>query len=143
MPYLDQTGYEERFGAAELEQVLSTDDSLTLARAIADAQSIVDGYLAAVPARAFAVPLVSTPARISEITADLTRYELHAKKVTHEIKRRREQAIAFLEALVAGKQAIPELLPDAGAPATLVSGAEAFAEPRVFTTDSLTGYLGR
>lgn len=144
MPYLDQAGYEKRFGAEELEQVLATDESLDLAVAIADAESIVNGYLAAVPDRVFVVPLaVAIPSRIVELTADLARYELHAKKVTHEIKRRREQAIAFLENLVKGLVAIPELLPGGGQVPDVIGAMDVSAEPRVFDTCSLRQYVGR
>ncbi len=144
MPYLDQAGYEKRFGAEELEQVLATDETLDLATAIADAESIVNGYLAAVPDRVFVVPLaVAIPSRITELTADLARYELHAKKVTHEIKRRREQAIAFLENLVKGLVAIPELLPGGGQVPDVIGAMDVAAEPRVFDTCSLRQYVGR
>lgn len=144
MPYLTEDGYKERFGADELEQVLATDETVTLAAAIADAESIVNGYLAAVPDRVFAVPLASTvPSRIVELTADLARYEIHAKKVTHEIKRRRDQAIAFLENLVKGLVAIPELLPDGGAVPEPISGMTVDAADRVFTACSLRGFVGR
>ncbi len=145
MAYLDQDGYVKRFGAEELEQVLATDDSITLAVAIADAESIVNGYLAAVPDRAYVVPLplaVPTPARITELTADLARYEIHAKKVTHEIKRRRDQAIAFLENMVKGLVAIPELLPGGGQIPDNEGGIDVTAAPRVFDTCSLRGYVG-
>jgi len=144
MPYLDQAGYEKRFGAEELEQVLATDETLDLAVAIADAESIVNGYLAAVPDRVFVVPLVGTiPSRITELTADLARYEIHAKKVTHEIKRRRDQAIAFLENLVKGLVAIPELLPDGGQPVPVTGAMDVTAAPRVFDTCSLREFVGR
>lgn len=144
MPYLTEDGYKARFGAEELEQVLATDETITLAAAIADAESIVNGYLAAVPDRVFVVPLASTvPARIEELTADLARYEIHAKKVTHEIKRRRDQAIAFLENLVKGLVAIPELLPDGGAVPEPISGITIDAADRVFTACSLRGFVGR
>lgn len=139
MPYLTEDGYKERFGAEELEQVLASDDTVTLDRAIADAESIVDSYLAAVPGRVFVVPLAGTiPRRIAELTADLARYEIHAKKVTHEQKRRRNEAIAFLENLVKGLVAIPDLLPE-GATGTM----ELIAEERVFDACSLRGYVGR
>ena len=139
MPYLTEDGYKERFGAEELEQVLASDDTITLARAIADAESIVDGYLAAVPGRVFAVPLSGTaPRRIEELTADLARYEIHAKKVTHEQKRRRNEAIAFLENLVKGLVAIVDLIPEGPTAGTL----EVIAEERVFSSCSLRGYVG-
>lgn len=139
MPYLTEDGYKERFGAEELEQVLASDDTITLARAIADAESIVDGYLAAVPGRVFAVPLAGTvPRRIEELTADLARYEIHAKKVTHEQKRRRNEAIAFLENLVKGLVAIVDLIPEGPTAGTI----EVIAEERVFSSCSLRGYVG-
>lgn len=144
MAYLDEDGYRARFGGEELDQVLDTDPDLDLERAIADATSIVNGYLAAVPNRVFAVPLAGTvPSRIEELTADLARYEIHAKKVTLEMKRRRNEAIGFLENMVRGLVAIPELLPDAGAVPLAVAGMEVSAEPRVFTSCSLKGYVGR
>lgn len=144
MPYLTEDGYTERFGEKELEEVLATDDSLTLAAAIADAESIVNGYLAAVPDRTFVVPLaIAVPARIQELTADLARYEIHAKKATHEIKRRRNEAVRFLENLVKGLVAIPELLPGGGAVPEPTSGLTVDAQERVFTAGNLRGYVGR
>lgn len=140
MAYLDQPGYEARFGTAEAAQVIESAEGATLAMAIADAESIVDSYLVAIPNRTFAVPLQgTTPPRIVEITADLARYEIHAKKVTYEIKRRRNQAIAFLENLVKGLQAIPELAPVL----PVEGGMDVTAEPRVFTSCTLRGYVGR
>lgn len=143
MPYLDATGYAERFGEDELEEVIASSPPATLERAVADASSIVDSYLVMTPNRAFAVPLVSAtvPARIVEIVADLARYEIHAKAATNEMKRRRNQAIEFLEALVAGKLGIPELLPP-GEP-VYDGGAVFCAEERVFTTETLAEYLPR
>jgi phage gp36-like protein len=144
VPYLDADGYKARFGDEELPQVTASSPSITLDQAIADASSIVDSYLVMIPNRTFAVPLATTPKRVAELTADLARYEIHSRKVTHEIKRRRDQAIAWLEALVKGLVAIPELLPDADAPPTEISGAvfERECEP-VFTCCNLREYVGR
>lgn len=143
MAYLTREQYEQRFSKDELEQVLQTGEGITLEAAIADAESIVNGYLAAVPNRVYSVPLAGgVPVRITELTADLARYEIHFKKVTHEIKRRRNEAIAFLENMVKGLVAIPELQPGGGE-VVESAGAVAIAEPRVFTGCSLRGYLGR
>jgi phage gp36-like protein len=143
MPYLDEAGYVARFGADELAQVQATDATIEFDVALADAEAIVDSYLAAVPSRSWAVPLVvdPIPRRIVEITADLVRYELHAKAPTEEIKRRRRQGLAFLEQLVAGKVAIVELVTiPTEAPAG--SGILVESEPRVFDSTTLAGYLG-
>lgn len=144
MPYLTPAQYNARFGEEELAELALSMPGQTVADAIADAESIVDGYLAAVPGRTFVVPLALTavPRRITELTADLARYELHAKKVTHEIKRRRDQAIAFLEGMVKGLVAIPELLPMAGQPEEVVGGMTVDGCERVFTCETLRGYVG-
>lgn len=143
MAYLTQAQYVERFGQEELDEVLATNATITLAAAIADAESIVNGYLAAVPDRVFSVPLASAvPSRIVELTADLARYEIHARQVTNEIKRRRNEAIAFLKDLVAGLVAIPELLPGGGEPIE-TGGAAVIANCPTFTSCSLRGYVGR
>lgn len=144
MPYLTEDDYKGRFGAEELEQLLAADPLLTFARALSDAQSVVDGYLVAVPGRTFAVPVAApVPPRLVELTADLVRYELHTKKATFEIRRRRDQAIEFLQDMVAGKAAIPELTPGAGAVLTLAGGMDVTTSARVFTADGLNGYVGR
>ena len=145
MPYLDAAGYTARFGSEELPQVVSSSPGATIDQAIEDASSIIDGYLAAVPGRTYAVPIAGTiPKRIAELCADLARYEIHARKVTFEIKRRREQAIAWLEAMVKGLVVIPELLPDAGAVPVEISGAmTATGCPQVFTCDVIKDYVGR
>lgn len=144
MPYLTPAQYNARFGEEELAELALSMPGQTVADAIADAESIVDGYLAAVPGRTFVVPLAlpAVPRRITELTADLARYELHAKKVTHEIKRRRDQAIAFLEGMVKGLVAIPELLPMAGQPEEIIGGLTADGCERVFTCETLRGYVG-
>lgn len=138
MAYLQEADYTARFGSDELEQVLASGDGTTLAAAIADAEAIVDGYLAAIPNRTFAVPLQGTPPpRIVEITADLARYEIHVKKVTHEIKRRRNQAIDFLEKMARGIVAIPGLIDP-----NFAGGIDLTSEARVFDAATLAGYVG-
>lgn len=144
MPYLDEDGYSARFGSEELPQVEAGSPGITIDQAIADASSIVDSYLAVIPNRTFAIPLVgATPPRIAELVADLARYEIHSRKVTHEIKRRREQAIEWLQALAKGLVAIPELLPDAGAVPTTGLGAVHVADEPIFTRCTLREYVGR
>lgn len=143
MAYFTRDQYIERFGSNELNEVLSSETGTTLEAAIADAESIVNGYLAAVPRRAYVVPLAGAiPVRVTEITADLARYEVHAKQVTFEIKRRRAQAIKFLEDLVKGLVAIPELLPPDPLPVNQ-GGIAIVTEERVFTACTLSGYVGR
>ena len=138
MDYIKQADYEARFGADELAEVLATDTSVTFAAALADAQAIVDSYLVVMPGRSFAVPLDDTmPARIKEIVADLTRYELHAKKPTEEITERRKQAIEFLTALAKGELGLPELMDDMDAGGMTLTGARP-----VFTARNLRSYVG-
>jgi phage gp36-like protein len=137
--YLAEAGFVARFGNAELEQVLITADGRTFAAAADDASSIIDSYLAAIPGRAFTLPLTGTPpGRVVELAADLTRYKLWGQAAPDIVKARYEAAIAFLEKVAAGELSIVglETEPEAG-----VVGALSYsAKGRVFTDDNLAGY---
>lgn len=139
--YITEADYTARFGTDELEQVMQSGTAIAFDKHVDDASAIVDSYLAAMKDRAFVIPLVLIPKRIIEVTADLTRYEIHAKQPTKEITERRKQAMAFLTLLVKGSVALPELL--APLPDPFASGSISVdADERVFTSDSLRGYAG-
>ncbi|UTQ79916.1 hypothetical protein HXXDennis_24 [Xanthomonas phage HXX_Dennis] len=104
MAYITATDYAERFTQRELQQLLQTaGGSLKLDAAASDATETVDSYLAAIPGRAFTLPLTVPPAKIKGVTADIARYELWAQSASEEVQRRYDQAISYLKDLVAGK----------------------------------------
>lgn len=142
--YCTEAKYAERFGQEELDQVLATDGGLTYGAAAADADAIVDSYLAAIPGRTFILPLTTPPARVVGIAADLTRYELWANRASEEIRNRRDQAIDFLKDLVAGKAMLllvePEILVTAPALSTRLGYR---TNGRTFTDATLAPYVGQ
>lgn len=140
MPYLAEADYHARFGQEELTQLLSNGTGLTFAAAEADAASIIDSYLVSIPGRSFALPVTPTPPRVTELAADLTRYELYGVAPTEEVQARRDAALEYLELVASGDLLLPGLpVPD---PAMDRSGIAVSAEPRVFDSCTLRGFLG-
>lgn len=79
MSYVDRDGMVARFGAEELIQLTdrtslppSSIDDAVLARAIADASSQIDGYLA----KRYRLPLDPVPEILAKVAADIARYHL-------------------------------------------------------------------
>lgn len=145
MPYLTQAELEARYGAEHIEELLASGSGLTFEAAEADAAAVIDSYLGSVPARGYAVPLTVTPLpnRVRELATDLTIYKLYSRGAPEDIRARHDAAIKFLEKVAKGELTIIGL--DPVDPEVPVSGANAVqyaAEPRVFTTDSLKGFLG-
>lgn len=174
MPYCTEAAFKARFGERELAQLLGTGDfaggkaetGRTYAAAAADADAIIDSYLAmrgvqvplptdpegpvieimGGPSSGGTAPASVLPARIVELAADLTRYELYddvkdAGSQAGEVSAivvRRKMALAFLERVASGDATIPGLFPApsaAGAAGIVVSAPE-----RVFTAETLAGF---
>jgi|SRR5688500_2374829 len=147
--YCPEAAFIERFGARELAQLLGTGEfaggkaetGRTYAAAAADADAIVDSYLAL--RGGITLPIVGTvPPRILELAADLTRYELYDDVKDDEtpaaVVVRRKLALDFLKAISKGEATIPGLFPD---PVTAGAGSISYyAKDRVFTDDTLAGF---
>lgn len=93
-----------RFGEPELIQ--QTDltsagayNAATVARALDDASALIDGYLAG----RYAVPLASVPALLVTLACDLARYALYVDAVPDVVRDRRDQAVATLRDIAAGR----------------------------------------
>lgn len=139
--YCDEDSFTKRFGQEELDQVTMTNGGLTYESAAEDADAIVDSYLAAIPGRAFPLPLTAPPARIVGVAADLTRYELWANRASEEILKRRDQAIEYLKDLVAGR-AVLLLGEEVTVTPPSLAGRLGYASAgRVFTARSLSGFV--
>lgn len=144
MAYITATDYAERFTQRELQQLLGTaGGSLKLDAAVADASETVDSYLAAIPGRAFTLPLIVPPAKVKGVTADIARYELWAQNASEEVQRRYTEAIAYLKDLVAGRAQLivddETPVDDNGNPVNRVGYRR---NRRVFTDCSLADFVG-
>ena len=104
-------------------------------RNIADATSIIDGYLA----KAYALPLQSVPPALTKVAVDLTIYFLHGATAEKDgaVARAYRDAMGWLQDVAKGLI----VLEDAGTPVPPAGGGQVRVEApeRVFSRDSLEG----
>lgn len=97
--------------------VATTAAVAVLARVAADAQSVIDGYLAA----RYAVPLTPVPDAVRRYASDLARYYLYDDHATETVQKRHDAAIAFFRDIAARRASLgPDA--DASMPSTSTSG---------------------
>lgn len=144
MPYIDQAGLVQRFGVAEIDELIGADPNATptpdpgdverLARACEDATNVIDGYLAV----RYSLPLASVPALVVAWAADIARHELWDERSPDEVRRRYDQAIEQLRDLAAGKLALPPDVNGTTPAAPIAFGS--YSADRVFTAETLAGF---
>ena len=81
---------------SQLERYLSGGESV--AAAIADAGSIIDGWIGA----KYAVPLEYPPDNIKIFVCDIARYLLWKSKASEEVRRRYDDAMSYLKGVSKG-----------------------------------------
>ena len=111
------------WGAADAEAV---DKAMaSIAQAIEDAQSAIDGYLSG----RYSTPLATPPASIKRLAGDIARYYLYDDHATETVQKRYDVAIAYLRDVSAGKVTL-----EAQAQASAPSGGsvEMVSSGRVF-----------
>ncbi len=140
MNYVTQQDLIDRFGEPELVQLTdrtnrpaTTIDATTVARHIADAESMIDGYLGKV----YALPLATVPPVLVKIAADLARYFLHGPSAEKDgaVERAYRDARAWLNDVAGGAVVIE----NAGVIPSQAGGGriQTSAPDRVFTRDSM------
>lgn len=104
MSYCTQQDLIDRFGADELIQLTDRAgtadaiDATVLGQAIADADALIDGYLAG----RYALPLASTPTALERAACDVARYFLFGASVPDVVQRRYDDVVKFMMALAKG-----------------------------------------
>lgn len=137
MPYATATDLSDRYGATALVLAADRDgdgvaDTAAVDRALADATSEVDSYVAARHPVPLAAPL---PARVVQVTVDVAFYRLcrEAGSYTDEIRQRYDDALAWLRDVARG---LATLGVAAEVPAVSAGDAQfASAAPGVFGRD--------
>lgn len=109
MPYATQADLETRFGSEELAQLTdringSAIDEAVVARALLDADAVIDSHLAG----RYQLPLASASPVLLRTACDLARYFLWADKEAKTVRLPYEDAQAFLRAVAEGKRHIGE-----------------------------------
>jgi phage gp36-like protein len=140
MTYATQTDMTERYGAVELAQLTDRSaglviDTTVLARALADADAEIDGYLAT----RYTLPLASTPAVLVRLAADIARHSLYGNGVTEAVRNRYQDAVSLLKRISSGDV---QLAGESQVPVSGGSGnAVAARTPeRVFSATQLADY---
>jgi phage gp36-like protein len=98
--YTDRDDMEQRFGQTELIQLtdrarLDLIDDEILNRAIADAEAMVDSYLAPRYRLPLELNLVQG-SNLPQATADIARYNLYGAQTTEEVEKRYERQVKWL-----------------------------------------------
>jgi phage gp36-like protein len=137
MPYATQADLEDRFGADELTQLTDrvgagVPDASIVARALADADAEINGYLAS----RYALPLATVPPVLVRIACDIARYRLWEDRASEEVRRRYEDARRMLESIAKGQVSLG--LPAANAAPALAEAR--LGNARVMTRDGTGGY---
>jgi len=97
MTYATQQNLIDRFGQTEIAQLTdrtagTTIDATVVAKALADADGEINGYLAI----RYTLPLSPVPTIIERLACDIARYYLFEDRVTEIVKARYDAAVKFL-----------------------------------------------
>lgn len=145
MTYCTKQDLIDRFGERELIQLTdratppaSVIDDTVVARAIADATALADGYIG----KAYSLPLATVPEVLTKLTADVARYYLHFKGVDKDspIQRAYDQALSYFRDVAKGVVQLVETDTGEEPPAPGGDQIQVAAPARVFSRQSLKGY---
>ena len=125
----------DRYGQAEMAAITdrtagTTLDTAVAQRAIDDAASEMDSYLAS----RYRLPLTAAPAVLLVVCADIARFLLYKDRPTEEVRKRAEDARAWLKDLAKGYASL-DLVTEQ--PAQLPASFS--ANTRQFTRETLRG----
>lgn len=103
--YTTQADLEERYGTQFLVELTDRGEVATgvidadvVTRAIAEAEALINGYLA----NKYALPLAEVPALIATLTRQIAIYTLHVYEPNEKIRRDYEMAIRQLQDIARG-----------------------------------------
>lgn len=120
-----------RFGVQEMLGIADRDldgmvDTAVVTAAIEAASNLIDSYIG----QRYALPLDTVPGTLKAACQDLARYELYTMEPTAIVKQRRDQAVAWLKDLAAGRAALDAAAVTPPAPADgTQSGVQILSEP--------------
>jgi phage gp36-like protein len=126
MTYALQADLEARYGD-EVAQFVAA-NAAAVAQALADADALIDGYLAG----RYSLPLASVPPILKQYACDIARYRLYSDAANDVVLARYKDAVNYLTRLGSGQISLGVSTPEP------VSGGVSFSTPgRVFDADSL------
>jgi phage gp36-like protein len=141
MAYCTKTDILNYISESELAQVTSEAgdvvDDAVIAKGIADADSLIDSYLAKV----YAVPVSPTTARLTLLSSMIALYLLFSRRaprvgMSETVQKNYDDSIRFLEQVAAGKVTVGIDPPPSSASS---AGGYTSASKRIFSNESLKG----
>lgn len=142
MPYSSQSQLEIRYGATLLAQLSDRDefsgggiDGDLFDRAIADADALIDGYLAT----RYLTPVTPVPSIVTDLSQRIAIYYAHGQTVSDKIKADHDAALRQLKDLANGVMKLSA----AGVESTSGGGGEVLTnEPeRLLNAASMKGFI--
>ena len=145
MAYATVEEFETRFDVTETIELTNLEDPLAespdldvLEQALDLASEEIDGYLWAA---SYALPLSSPPLILREWCLDIARYKLDRNANREDVRRRYDDAIAWLKGLAKGLTQIPGASQIVPTETTATTAPKWFVgRPAVFSQDSLADY---
>lgn len=139
MPYATTQDLIDRFSEEELIQLTDRDstgviDADVLARALADTDGEIDGYLSG----RYALPLAEVPPVLVWVASDISRYHLYDDAAPDQVRTRYEDARRYLEKVADGKVQLG--LPASSGLVTVTGTPEVDAPGRIFTGSTLEDF---
>lgn len=139
MTYATQADMTDRFGETEIVELTDRIGSgavvvAVLNKALTDADSLIDGYLAA----RYILPLATVPQILVGPAADIARFKLWDDQAPDEVRKRFDDALAMLKLIAQGVIVLPPGV-NGDKPAAAV-GMDYYSQERVFTAETLADY---
>lgn len=142
MPYVTLAQLIDRYGEPTLVAVTDRGqhstgviDAAVVARAIADADATIDGYLA----RRYALPLSAPQPMLARLAGSIVFYALHVFQPDEKIVAEHKEAVAMLREIAAGTVALTAA--GAEAPQTGGTGARITDRERQMSQDNMGGFI--
>lgn len=142
MTYASQADLVERFGEQMIidlsdraDPPADAIDAAVVARALTDADAVINGYLTA----RYALPLASTPALVRDLALPIACYKLHRDTVSAKVLKDYDDALKELVKIASGTIKLDVAGME---PATNnASGVRFTDRERPLTADNLKGYV--
>lgn len=142
MSYATQADLVDRFGINMMLMLADRDDppageidAAVVARALADADAAIDGYLKG----RYLLPLATTPPLVRDLAQAIAVYKLHRDTVSEKVRRDYEDAIKSLRDISNGviRLDVAGVEPDSSG----ASGVQFSDRPRDMTPDNMKGFI--
>jgi len=142
VPYASSDQLIERFGERMLVDLSDRGDppsgaidAAVVARALADTDAVIDGYLAG----RYALPLAETPPQLLDLALSIAIYKLHPSAPDPKIKDDYDQAMKSLVQISSGVIRLPAVGVEPAAATS--SGVETIDRERDFSPENMRGFI--